>query len=541
MAANSKSANFRRSSGQIGTGALLAYGVLMGASALASSPEPIPWTAAASFGGTGADGGGAIQVDRAGNRYVTGSFSASARFPTRALGDPRISSSGGSSSSVTLTSAGNTDAFLAKYDDTGNLQWIVRAGGGGEDHGIDLAVDGHGNIYLTGVFATSATFQGLNGSSMAVTGTANTIFLAKYDPTGTLSWVQTGLAPYGTNAGYGVAVDPLTDSVYITGVTQGDTTFSSASGSSHSISGAFTWHMFLAKFDSGGNFKWAQTNQGSPNSVARKVAVDADANVYVTGWMESLTTFHSNDGNDKTVQGISGPVQSAPDYPGDSFLVKYDENGDVQWVNDVGGYKAISVDIASSRDGRVSITGFVGNIAGTSQQAQTIVSSQPGGRSVNLGGGTLTSPFNRDAFFATYDENGVLLEARRFGGARDEGGTGLSYDRRGNLTVAGLFNDTLAIGGQTLVGKTPLNLFVASFSQSLQVCTPTPNSSKLAWAHTAGGIYVPTYETGPRLGLSSRGDALVTGEFQSTAQFGNSTTLHAAGGIDGFLALLESP
>jgi hypothetical protein len=135
MAANSTSANFRRSYGQFGTGALLAYGILMGASALASSPEPIPWTAAASFGGTGADGGGAIQVDRAGNRYVTGSFSASARFPTRALGDPRISSSGGSSSSVTLTSAGNTDAFLAKYDDAGNLQWIVRAGGGGEDHG----------------------------------------------------------------------------------------------------------------------------------------------------------------------------------------------------------------------------------------------------------------------------------------------------------------------------------------------------------------------------------------------------------------------
>jgi hypothetical protein len=74
------------------------------------------------------------------------------------------------------------------------------------------------------------------------------------------------------------------------------------------------------------------------------VAVDVDANVYVTGWMESLTTFHSNDGNDKTIQGISGPVQSAPDYPGDSFLVKYDENGNVQWVNDVGGYKAIAVD-----------------------------------------------------------------------------------------------------------------------------------------------------------------------------------------------------
>lgn len=523
-----------------GNPTLLACGILTCVSALAGPPPVIPWTAAASFGGTGVDIGGAVKVDRAGNRYVTGSFSASALFPGRALADPR-QSPGASSPSAVLTSAGSTDAFLAKYDRAGNLKWIVKAGGGGEDHGIDLAIDGTGNIYLTGVFANSATFQGLNGSSESVTGTPNTIFLAKYTPTGVLSWVQTGLAPYGANAGYGVAVDPLTSSVYITGVTQGDTTFSSADGTSHAVFGPFTWHMFLTKFDFSGNFKWGQANQASPNSVANKVAVDVDANIYVTGWMESLTTFHSNDGNDKTIQGISGPVQSGPDFPDDVFLVEYDENGNLQWIDDIGGYKAIAVDVASSRDGRISITGFVGNIAGTSQQAQTIVSSQPGGSSVNLGGGMLTRPFNKDLFFATYDENGVLLEARRFGGPLDEGGTGVAYDRHGNLTLAGLFNNTLAIGGQTLVGKTPLNLVVATFSQSLQVCTPTPNSSKLAWAHTAGGMYVPSYETGPRLGLSPDGDALVTGEFQSTSQFGDFTTLHSAGGTDGFMALLEAP
>jgi hypothetical protein len=271
------------------------------------------------------------------------------------------------------------------------------------------------------------------------------------------------------------------------------------------------------------------------------VAVDLDANVYVTGWMEATTTFHSNDGHDQTVEGFSEPVQSGPDYPGDAFLVKYDENGNLKWVNHVGGYKAIPVDIASSRDGKISITGFIGNISGSTQQAQTIVTSQPGGRNISLGGGTLTRPFNKDAFFATYDENGVLLEARRFGGAMDEGGTGIAYDRHGNLALAGLFKGTIQIGGQTLIGKTPLNLFIATFAQAQQVCTPTPNSSRLAWVHTAGGIYVPSYETGPRIGLTAYGDAVVAGEYQSTAQFGNSITLHMAGSTDGFMALLEAP
>jgi len=257
--------------------------------------------------------------------------------------------------------------------------------------------------------------------------------------------------------------------------------------------------------------------------------------------MEATTTFHSNDGHDQTVEGFSEPVQSGPDYPGDGFLVKYDENGNLKWVNHVGGYKAIPVDIASSRDGKISITGFIGNISGSTQQAQTIVTSQPGGRNISLGGGTLTRPFNKDAFFATYDENGVLLEARRFGGALDEGGTGIAYDRHGNLALAGLFKGTLQIGGQTFIGKTALNLFIAAFAQAQQVCTPTPNSSRLAWVHTAGGIYVPSYETGPRIGLTAYGDAVVTGEYQSTAQFGNSITLHTAGSTDGFMALLAAP
>ncbi len=76
--------------------------------------------------------------------------------------------------------------------------------------------------------------------------------------------------------------------------------------------------------------------------------------------MEGPTVFNSIDGNDLSVPGFSVPVQSYPDYPNDAFVVKYDENGNAQWVNHIGGYKAIATDIATSRYGRVSITGFIG-------------------------------------------------------------------------------------------------------------------------------------------------------------------------------------
>ena len=120
------------------------------------------------------------------------------------------------------------------------------------------------------------------------------------------------------------------------------------------------------------------------------------------------------------MNGFSRPVQGTGDIPDDAFIVKYDENGNVQWANHLGGYKAIATDVATSRDGRVSVTGFIGDIPDPlPEQATTIVTSQPGGNNIDLGGGRLTSPYNKDAFVATYDEDGD--PARRAPLWRDKG------------------------------------------------------------------------------------------------------------------------
>jgi len=250
------------------------------------------WTRAVSFGGGGPDSGSAVKVDTRGNRYVTGGFSLTAKFGNK-----------------TLASAGGTDIFLAKFERSGELRWLLQAGGPGDDVGHDIAFDREQNIYLAGSFTDSATFPSINGPSKTVTGVGLTIFLAKYDPSGKLAWVQTGTASFnGQNEGFGVAIDPATGAVFITGITQGDTTFSSSDGAEHTVPGVFTWHMFLVRYNSNGNFQWGQTNEASPNTIPDKLAVDAHGNAYVTGWLESTTTFHSNNGHGLTVTGMSQPV-----------------------------------------------------------------------------------------------------------------------------------------------------------------------------------------------------------------------------------------
>jgi Beta-propeller repeat len=116
----------------------------------AESPS---WVRATSFGGSGQDFAWAIKVGPDNDQYVTGSFSSTAKF-----------------AHTTLVSAGSTDIFLAKYGRSGELDWIVQAGGPDVDSGQGLDFDGAGNIYLTGSFTNSATFGSTNGVTKTVTG-----------------------------------------------------------------------------------------------------------------------------------------------------------------------------------------------------------------------------------------------------------------------------------------------------------------------------------------------------------------------------------
>lgn len=82
-----------------------------------------------------------ITVDSSGNIYVTGYFSDTATF-----------------GNITLTSAGDSDAFVAKLDSNGKFLSAQNFGGTLADTGLDITSDAKGNIYATGGFENTATF-----------------------------------------------------------------------------------------------------------------------------------------------------------------------------------------------------------------------------------------------------------------------------------------------------------------------------------------------------------------------------------------------
>src|SRR5437762_1981038 len=101
---------------------------------------------AKSIGGTAFDNGYAIAVDGTGNVYTTGSFFGTADF------DPGVGV-------YTLTSAGDYEIFVTKFDALGAFVWAAKLGGPMGDDGRSISVDASGNVYITGSFQGTADFD----------------------------------------------------------------------------------------------------------------------------------------------------------------------------------------------------------------------------------------------------------------------------------------------------------------------------------------------------------------------------------------------
>jgi len=187
------------------------------------------------------DEAAAIAVDGSGNVYVAGYSMATWGSPVRAY-----------------TSTG-MDAFAAKLDSSGALQWNTFLGGSGYDYGQGVAVDGSGNVYVAGY--SMATW----GSPVRAYTSGGDAFAAKLNSSGTLQW-NTFLGGNGSDQGYAIAVDG-SGNVYVGGT-------SAATWGSPVLAYTALSDAFAAKLNSSGTLQWNTFLGGSGNNYGSGIAVD---------------------------------------------------------------------------------------------------------------------------------------------------------------------------------------------------------------------------------------------------------------------------
>jgi len=242
------------------------------------------WTT--TLGGTSNDYGYSVAVDGSSNVYTTGEFTGTVNF-----------------GAGNVTSASSNDVFVTKLNSSGAHQWTTTFGGTSDDYGWGVAVDGSGNVHVSGDFAGTVNFGAGNVTSAG----SHDVFVTKLNSSGVHQWTTT-FGGTSADRGGGVAVDGSSN-VYTTGQFTGTVDFGAGN-----VTSAGSDDVFVTKLNSSGAHQWTTTLGGTSADRGWGVAVDGSSNVHVAGSFAGTVDFGA------------GNVTSAGGY--DGFVVKLDSAGD---------------------------------------------------------------------------------------------------------------------------------------------------------------------------------------------------------------------
>jgi hypothetical protein len=395
--------------------------------------------------------------------------------------------------------------------------------------GTAVAVDAQGNVFVAGRFQGTMNFGAPVG--MLTSSGGNDAFIAKFAPNGQILWAQ----KYGDAAEQvinGIAVDAQGD-VIVTGQYQGKITFPGKG----TVTSAGMDDIFVAKMKGDGSAAlFLNTYGNTVTNVASGVGVDAQGNVYVTGWFSGNIGFGSF--------GLNAVDQL------EAYLIKISADGaQVLWAKGfIGLGNQFGYQVAVTPTGNVAFSGsFQGSIdfgggalqsggghdtvvarfdsfgshlwskragdamdqralaVAVDNMGNTLATGQFSG-AVNFGGSNFTSGGADDGFVVKYDALGNHVYSKAFGAASAQRGQGIAADSFGNAIVTGEAWGATDFGGGSLSNKGKHDIFVFKLD-------PT---GKHTWSRSFGGGEI---ESGRAVAVDAAGNSWVTGSIQSATSF----------------------
>jgi hypothetical protein len=435
------------------------------ATSLHAATPTFEWVAAG--GGTKNDKTRAVNFDREGNVFLAGETTDDGTF-----GD------------VKRTGLGGMDFFVAKVSKEGRFLWVRSLGGSLVDRGYGVATDAAGNAYVTGHF--QSTDAQVNGQTLPNAGDYD-IFVAKYDPAGTLLWIRTA-GGKGYDYGHGIVVDSKGD-IVVTGAVAGEAKFGDVTVNT----GSTTRPIFCAKYDAAGTLKWAKTTGGKFSGSGHGIGVDAKDAVYIGG----------SGGGAGSIGSV--PIEIAKGQAG--VVLKLTPDGEGLWAATLPGVPSVGFhEIAVDTVGRTWCAGmFKGE----------------------LNGGPIktTGDKDSDGVLAHFSPEGKLVWSHVIQGPAVDYCLGVATDHTGRCFVTGEFSASATFAGKTLTSQGATDIYTAALDAK----------GGLEWLLASGGIKGDNAYT---MAWHPSGRLIFSGACVSPATFGGQT-MTSPGGAEAYGAVLR--
>lgn len=318
-------------------------------------------------------------------------------------------------------------AFFSLFTLNGQtMEWLHILGNEYPDRAYDIKTDVAGNVLVLGSFEDTLDFDLGPGTAFLYAVNGYT-YVLKLNAAGEFLWVKQWATPTS-----GVRMDTdASGNVYVTGYVDGTQDLDPGPGtfmvSSTQVAG------YIVKLDPEGNFLWAKVleNINAGYSTPDGLVLDPTGGFYLIGATGGEVDFDP------------GPGQNIPNPPNGRFISKYDNDGNLHWVNPWNPVPSIAlIDFDVDMNGNFFIGGeYFGTI-----------DFDPGPGTASPG----PSAGQKDVFVQKFDPNGNLVWVRAIQGVQFQYLAGLSVDVNGNVVLFGEFQNPTDLdpGPDTLLFNT---------------------------------------------------------------------------------------
>ena len=388
-----------------------------------------------------------------------------------------------------------------------SLMFSSFLGGSGQEADGGIAVDLHGNIYVTGYTYSGNFPTTYRAYDRTFAGNVFDVFVTKINPAGSGLVYSTFLGGNGSEAGLGIAVDAQ-GQAYVCGYTESSNFPTTIGAFDRTRSG--TRDAFLTKLNATGtNIIFSTLIGGSSSDEAAGLALGRNGSAFLTGTTLSPDFPTTPRAYDTTFSG------------GDAFLTKINSSGTgllfSTFFGGSGEEQGLGIVLDPSENIFIS-----GNTTSTNLPTTSAAYDK------TLGG-------SKDIFVTKFSAPGNSLIFSTYLGSKGVDGTlgGLAVDNGGNAYVTGFTEST----------SYPITAAVwdSSFSGSNEAFVTKLNSpgSALVYSTFLGGSSI---EFGRGIGVDVLGDVIVTGYTKSANWPATKDAYDSSynGDLDIFLTLLSA-